>query len=95
MFLPMLFDNAFMFLLELEHVQFNVSIDHRRRGDLVIDLISPSGTTSRLLAKRPGDDGTRLAYWPFMTVEFWDENPRGEWTVKIRDEKVIKWYIFG
>jgi len=57
---------------------------------MVIDLVSPQGTTSRLLAKRPfdsSDDG--LAKWPFTSVEFWDEKPQGEWTVTIRDEKVM------
>ena len=64
---------------------------HRRRGDLVIDLTSPQGTTSRLLAKRPQDDATYgLDAWPFTSVEFWGENPQGEWTLKISDEKVGK-----
>ena len=55
----------------------------------MIDLISPHGTTSRLLAKRPADDNSDgLKDWPFMSVEFWDENPRGVWTVRIRDERV-------
>lgn len=57
---------------------------------MVIDLVSPQGTTSRLLAKRPLDNSNDgLAKWPFTSVEFWDENPRGEWTVTIRDEKVM------
>lgn len=75
---------------KLEHVQLVLSVSYRRRGDMVIDLVSPQGTTSRLLAKRPfdnSDDG--LAKWPFTSMEFWDEKPQGEWTVTIRDEKVM------
>ena len=57
---------------------------------MVIDLVSPQGTTSRLLAKRPLDSSNDgLVKWPFASVEFWDEKPRGEWTVTIRDEKVV------
>ena len=74
----------------MEHVQLVLSVSYRRRGDMVIDLVSPQGTTSRLLAKRPLDSSSDgLVKWPFTTVEFWDENPEGEWTVKIRDEKVM------
>lgn len=75
-------------ITKLEHVQLVLSVTHRRRGDLVIDLTSPQGTTSRLLAKRPQDDATYgLDAWPFTSVEFWGENPQGEWTLKISDEK--------
>lgn len=36
----------------LEHVVVKVLISHPRRGDLEINLVSPSGTRSQLLAKR-------------------------------------------
>ena len=66
-----------------------LSVRHRRRGDMVIELTSPQGTTSQLLAKRPLDDSSRgLDKWPFTSVEFWGENPQGDWTVKIQDAKV-------
>ena len=55
----------------------------------MIQLTSPEGTTSKLLAKRPRDDSTRgLDKWPFTSVEFWGEKPQGEWTVLINDERV-------
>ena len=58
----------------------------------MIHLTSPQRTTSRLLAKRPGDDSSRgLDKWPFTSVEFWGEKPQGEWTLKITDEKVKLW----
>lgn len=75
-------------IAKLEHVQLILSVKYRRRGDMVVDLTSPQGTTSRLLSRRPEDDATYgLDAWPFMTVEFWGENPQGEWTLKIADEK--------
>lgn len=36
----------------LEHVVVKALIVHPRRGDLEVNLISPSGTRSQLLAKR-------------------------------------------
>lgn len=56
------------------------------RGDIQIELTSPSGTTSTLLPYRqkdswPGD----YKEWPFMSVHFWGENPQGEWSLVIRN----------
>ena len=54
-----------------------------------IELTSPLGTTSQLLATRPADDSTHgLDRWPFTSVQFWGENPSGEWTLKILDQQV-------
>ena len=39
----------------LEHVQINVTLQHRHRGDLSITLISPSGTRSKMLTTRRND----------------------------------------
>lgn len=55
----------------------------------MIKLTSPQGTTSRLLSRRPADDSAYgLDKWPFMSVQFWGENPQGKWTVKIMDVRV-------
>ena len=54
-----------------------------------IELTSPQGTTSQLLATRPNDDSTYgLDRWPFTSVQFWGENPNGQWTLKILDQQV-------
>jgi subtilisin-like proprotein convertase family protein len=53
----------------LEHVVVHVSLSTDKRGDAVIFLVSPAGTRSNLLSKRPKDlssDG--FNNWPFMTV---------------------------
>lgn len=39
----------------LEHVQINITLHHRHRGDLSITLISPSGTRSKMLTTRRND----------------------------------------
>ena len=40
----------------VEHVQAIVTARVSRRGDMTINMTSPSGTESILLAKRPFDD---------------------------------------
>ena len=58
---------------------------HPRRGDIKIELVSPSGTTSVLLPYRNYDFVNDVGYdnWPFMSVHFWGEKPVGEWTLHI------------
>ena len=58
---------------------------HPRRGDIKIELTSPSGTNSILLPYRNYDFVNAEGYdnWPFMSIHFWGENPVGTWTLKI------------
>ncbi|XP_022060039.1 proprotein convertase subtilisin/kexin type 6-like [Acanthochromis polyacanthus] len=70
----------------LEHVVVTVLIVHPRRGDLEINLISPSGTRSQLLAKRLFDNSNEgFRNWEFMTVHFWGERAAGTWSMEIID----------
>uniref|UniRef100_A0A8D3BP43 P/Homo B domain-containing protein n=1 Tax=Scophthalmus maximus TaxID=52904 RepID=A0A8D3BP43_SCOMX len=70
----------------MEHVVVKVMIIHPRRGDLEINLISPSGTRSQLLAKRLFDSSNEgFRNWEFMTVHFWGERAAGTWTLEITD----------
>jgi kexin len=59
-------------LERLEHVTVTVNANHTRRGDLSIDLVSPSKVTSHLSTSRAHDD-FRGGYvdWTFMTVAHW------------------------
>ena len=69
---------------KLEHVVVYVSLRHERRGALEINIISPSGTRSKLLGLRRYDVGTKgFRKWPFMTVFHWGEKPRGMWTLEV------------
>ena len=54
-----------------------------RRGDVEIELVSPSGTRSTLLLYRDYDFINTEGYhnWPFMSVHFWGESPIGSWTL--------------
>ncbi|KAL0114583.1 hypothetical protein PUN28_011706 [Cardiocondyla obscurior] len=71
----------------LEHVQAKVSLMAARRGDLQIQLTSPQGTRSTLLAKRPHDiSKAGFSQWPFMSVHTWGERPHGTWKLEIHNE---------
>ena len=58
---------------------------HTRRGDVKIELVSPSGTKSILLPYRKFDFINEEGYdnWPFMSVHHWGENPLGQWTLRV------------
>jgi len=72
---------------KLEHVKLVVTISSYPRGGLEIELISPSGTKSPILKQRSKDFGTSFSNWEFLSVFFWDEDPRGIWFVKITQKK--------
>ena len=56
------------------------------RGDILIELTSPQGTTSILLPYRILDSWPGEYYqWPFMSVHFWGEDPTGDWTLTVRN----------
>ena len=72
---------------KIEHVDITVTLRHRCRGDLNITVVSPSGTSSNLLAPRNLDISNKgLKDWSFMTVHLWGENPVGVWTLYIGDQ---------
>jgi kexin len=56
----------------LEHVQITMNVEHSRRGDLSVDLISPDNIVSHLSVTRRSDD-SNLGYadWTFMSVIHW------------------------
>ena len=74
-------------ITRLEHVQATLSftLTGASRGDLSIDIRSPSGTVSNLLNIRRNDRDKRgLKEWAFMTVHLWGEDPRGDWRLLIK-----------
>lgn len=70
----------------LEHVQAVVTLNSSRRGDTTLYLISPSGTQTMILSRRPKDNDNKDGFtnWPFMTTHTWGENPRGKWRLIAR-----------
>ena len=59
--------------------------DHPKRGDIKVELVSPSGTKSTLLPYRKYDFINAEGYynWPFMSLHYWGENPIGTWTINV------------
>ncbi|KAF1949467.1 hypothetical protein CC80DRAFT_497497 [Byssothecium circinans] len=73
----------------VEHITVTMNIEHTRRGDLSVELISPQGMTSHLSTARR-DDSAPYGYidWTFMSVAHWGEKGVGKWTVVVKDTKV-------
>jgi len=79
--------------VRIDHVEVTVDIDHTMRGDLVIELTSPDGTTSVLMdrpGKAPDDPDDRGSTgddvtWRFYTTHHWGEGSQGDWTLTVRD----------
>lgn len=70
----------------LEHVQLKLTLTYTRRGAIALFLTSPSGTRSNILQQRPRDlQPGRFSQWPFLSVQFWGENPAGTWTFEIQE----------
>jgi kexin len=56
----------------LEHVTVRVWIQHTKRGDVEVELVSPNGVKSVLAAVRKIDTATTgFPGWRFMTVKHW------------------------
>ena len=56
----------------IEHVQVLMNLTHERRGDVVIDLISPRGIVSHIGTKRKFDASPQgMVGWYFMSVKHW------------------------
>jgi len=72
----------------LEHVNVKVNLNHQRRGDVIINLISPHGIVSNVATSRRLDSSDMgLKDWLFMSVKHWDEDPIGEWILQVQNEK--------
>ncbi|KAF5907317.1 proprotein convertase subtilisin/kexin type 5-like, partial [Clarias magur] len=79
-------DNANHHVIYLEHVVVRITITHPRRGDLSINLTSPSGTKSQLLANRLFDHSMEgFKNWEFMTTHCWGEKAAGDWILEVYD----------
>lgn len=68
----------------LEHVQLNVTMNCKSRGDVSLVLVSPSGTRSTLLPFRVHDRKRgSFTEWIFMSTHFWGERSDGTWTLEL------------
>ncbi|KDR67664.1 hypothetical protein GALMADRAFT_283420 [Galerina marginata CBS 339.88] len=73
-------------LESLEHIDVRVWINHSRRGDVKIEIVSPNGIRSVLAAGRKNDESTSgFPGWRLNTIKHWGENPIGDWILKVTD----------
>lgn len=73
----------------IEHVVVTMNVKHTRRGDLSVELKSPSGMVSHIATHRR-NDAANAGYvdWDFMSVAHWGEEAIGTWTVIVKDTNV-------
>ncbi|TID28375.1 hypothetical protein CANINC_002553 [Pichia inconspicua] len=70
----------------IEQLTVTVDISSGRRGDVEVELISPSGIKSLLARSRPRDEDTKgFRKWTFSSVAHWGESLPGTWTLKVRN----------
>lgn len=67
----------------VEHVTLDVNIQHESRGQMLMELISPAGTVSRLF--EPHRDSTAGLQFRHMSVFNWGERSAGAWKVRVSD----------
>lgn len=73
-------------LEQVEHVTVTITIEHCRRGDLSVEVRSPSGVKSYIATQRPKDNHEGgFEDWTFMSVAHWGESGVGTWTVTARN----------
>jgi subtilisin-like proprotein convertase family protein len=88
--------------LRVEQAVVTVDITHANRGDLVINLVSPSGTVSPL-AELHGDTNANYTAMTFRSTFNWGEDSKGTWQVQISDRRAantgtltrVKLDVFG
>ncbi len=80
------FDFAVTKPLSCEHVWLDVDMQHPRRADVRITLISPSGTRS-VLQRFNQDLTSPLGTWTYTTAHHFYESSVGTWRVEIADER--------
>lgn len=70
--------------IKVETVEVMFDATHSYRGDIVVSLVSPDGTESRLSEKH-SDSGNDWSNWVFTSNRHWDEIADGNWTLKVKD----------
>jgi len=83
-------DAALHRVITLEHVQVTLTIEHRKRGDIEVSIVCPSGTES-LVGPNRAKDTSSLGFkdWTFSTVRCWGESSIGNFYLIVRDRGVI------
>ena len=71
--------------IRVEHVELIVDAEHPVRGELSVEIVSPSGMVSTA-DRRPKDMGENFEGYRFTSSRHWGETSGGVWKVKVSDE---------
>ena len=82
--------SSFNFIIEeeinLQHVLINIDAIFDDLSEMTISLVSPRGTESFLIFEPfNGETKPFSSQWLLTSLEFWGEDPRGQWTLRIED----------
>ncbi len=91
-------------LEKVEHITVTVNINTPLRGDISVEIKSPSGIKSSLAVYRDSDKNTDgFQNWRFMSIAFWGEEGDGDWVLTVsnrnknHEAELVDWRlnIFG
>lgn len=72
-------------LERIEHVTITVDVETDIRGQVNIDLVSPTGMISNLAVIRERDNSNEgFKNWTFMSVAHWGETGIGQWKIIVK-----------
>lgn len=72
-------------LEKIEHVTITVDVETDIRGQVNIDLVSPTGMISNLAVIRERDNSNEgFKNWTFMSVAHWGETGIGQWKIIVK-----------
>ncbi len=74
-------------LIEIESAAVTLTLTHGNLNDLRVELVSPEGTRSVLLAPSKGTNAASNLTWTFATEALRGETSLGDWTVRVTDTK--------
>lgn len=71
------------FVTSMEHIYLEIDLETGKRGDISIEITSPSNTKVPIMSPRIWDSDTNgFRNWRLMTVFLFGEDPRGTWLIK-------------
>ncbi|WP_277884070.1 S8 family serine peptidase [Nostoc sp. FACHB-280] len=79
--------------LDIDWVEVELNITHPHRGDLIVELISPSKKITSTLVRYP-DAGDNINF-RFSSSQFRGENSAGDWILRIRDSQLTNTGLFN
>ena len=69
----------------IEAIQIELAVTHPKVSDLGVELTSPGGTKSVILAINSNIEGEDIDSWILSSNAFYGEDSQGDWTIKLID----------